>query len=128
MPTEAQVLDALRPVEDPEIRQSIVELDMVRGIAVHGDRVAVAAKDTPEGVEIWVDDDGPGIDPEHFEEAFAPFVRLDDARNQNETGVGLGLAIAREVARGHGGEVTLERSALGGLRATMRLPLAEAGR
>jgi two-component system osmolarity sensor histidine kinase EnvZ len=102
--------------------------NLVMNAAVHGDRVAVAAKDTPEGVEIWVDDDGPGIDPEHFEEAFAPFVRLDDARNQNETGVGLGLAIARDVARGHGGEVTLERSALGGLRATMRLPLAEAGR
>ncbi len=102
--------------------------NLVMNAAVHGDRVAVAAKDTPEGVEIWVDDDGPGIDPEHFEEAFAPFVRLDDARNQNETGVGLGLAIARDVARGHGGEVTLERSALGGLRATMRLPLAQGAR
>ena len=102
--------------------------NLVMNAAVHGDRVAVAAKDTANGVEISVDDDGPGIDPEHFEQAFAPFVRLDDARNQNETGVGLGLAIARDVARGHGGEVTLERSALGGLRATMRLPLADGDR
>ncbi|HTD51309.1 MAG TPA: iron-sulfur cluster assembly protein, partial [Acidimicrobiia bacterium] len=49
MPTEAQVLDALRPVEDPEIRQSIVELDMVRGIAVNGDRVGVTVALTVAG-------------------------------------------------------------------------------
>ena len=52
----------------------------------------------------------------------SPSRRLDEARNQNDKGVGLGLAIARDVARGHGGEVTLDRSALGGLRAVVRLP------
>ena len=64
----------------------------------------------------------PGIPDDRHEEAFAPFGRLDEARNQNAKGVGLGLAIARDIIRGHGGDVTLDRSELGGLRALVTLP------
>jgi two-component system osmolarity sensor histidine kinase EnvZ len=72
---------------------------------------------------VTVDDDGPGIPSGMREEVFKPFLRLDDARNQDEGGTGLGLAIARDIARSHGGDITLGDSPLGGLRATVRVPV-----
>jgi two-component system osmolarity sensor histidine kinase EnvZ len=72
---------------------------------------------------ITVDDDGPGIPAAMREEVFKPFLRLDDARNQDEGGSGLGLSIARDIARSHGGDITLADSPMGGLRATVKVPV-----
>ena len=69
-----------------------------------------------------VDDNGPGIPAEQREDVFRPFFRLDAARNQNEGGTGLGLSIARDIARSHGGDITLDDSPMGGLRAIIRVP------
>ena len=97
--------------------------NLVMNAAAHGQSVELSASRALNGsLEIIVDDDGPGIAPDRYEEAFKAFARLDDSRNQNIKGVGLGLAIARDVARGHGGDITLSPSPLGGLRATMLLP------
>ena len=89
----------------------------------YGALVAVSAVCEQRFVTIQVDDDGPGIPPEHREDVFRPFLRLDEARNQDESGSGLGLAIARNIARSHGGDIALATSTLGGLRASIRIPV-----
>ena len=70
---------------------------------------------------VTVDDDGSGVPAVDRERVFERFVRLDDAREREAGGSGLGLAIAREIARDQGGDVTLEDSPLGGLRAVLTL-------
>ncbi|MBU6406356.1 MAG: HAMP domain-containing protein [Alphaproteobacteria bacterium] len=96
--------------------------NLIDNAVAHGGAVQVETAATGQGVEVRVDDDGPGIDPTLYEDAFRPFSRLDETRTRNAKGVGLGLAIARDVARAHGGEITLSKSPLGGLRAALRLP------
>jgi len=89
----------------------------------HGSQVAVSLTQDERLVEIAVEDNGPGIPEPRREEAFRPFHRLDEGRNLQTGGSGLGLAIARDIARAHGGDIVLSDSALGGLRATIRLPV-----
>jgi two-component system osmolarity sensor histidine kinase EnvZ len=84
--------------------------------------VGVKATHTRGWLTLHIDDDGPGIPEERREDVFRPFFRLDQARNQDEGGTGLGLSIARDIARGHGGDITLEDSPMGGLRAVIRVP------
>ncbi|HUO02842.1 MAG TPA: ATP-binding protein [Rhizomicrobium sp.] len=88
-----------------------------------GRHVAVSLSRHDRYAEIAVEDDGPGIPEGRREEAFRPFHRLDEGRNLQIGGSGLGLAIARDIARAHGGDIVLEKSAMGGLKATIRLPL-----
>ena len=85
--------------------------------------VYVAAIKKGEVVEITVDDNGPGIPEVHRESVFKPFFRIDPSRNAETGGVGLGLTIARDVVRNHGGDLLLEESTAGGLRALIRLPI-----
>jgi two-component system, OmpR family, osmolarity sensor histidine kinase EnvZ len=88
----------------------------------HGSHVWLTGTVVSDGIDILVDDDGPGIPPAHRARVFRPFVRLDSSRNPSTGGVGLGLTIARDVARNHGGDVRLEKSPQGGLRARVHLP------
>jgi two-component system, OmpR family, osmolarity sensor histidine kinase EnvZ len=122
----AEILVASDPGLTATVRPNAIRralANLVMNAAAHGEHVRVAARRASDTeLEIVVDDDGPGIPAEQYEEAFKAFARLDESRNQNTKGVGLGLAIARDVARGHGGDITLGRSPLGGLRAVVRLP------
>jgi two-component system, OmpR family, osmolarity sensor histidine kinase EnvZ len=89
----------------------------------HGSKVTVSLQRDERMVEIAVEDNGPGIPEARREEAFRPFHRLDEGRNLQSGGSGLGLAIARDITRAHGGELVLGYSSMGGLKATVRLPV-----
>jgi len=97
--------------------------NLVSNAARFANTIAITGHRDHRWLTVTVDDDGPGIPPEMREDVFKPFLRLDDARNQNEGGTGLGLAIARDIARSHGGDIMLGDSPLGGLRATVRVPV-----
>jgi signal transduction histidine kinase len=90
----------------------------------YGQRAHVRVEDTPSALHIVVADDGPGIPPTELEKVFEPFYRLDPSRSRDSGGVGLGLAIARNIARAHGGDLILRNRAQGGLEAVLTLPRA----
>nr|WP_167591713.1 ATP-binding protein [Jiella endophytica] len=96
--------------------------NLVANALRHGDRVQMTVTHDARWLSIVVEDNGPGIAADQREEVFKPFVRLDTARNLDAGGTGLGLAIARDIARAHGGDILLSDSALGGLRALIRIP------
>jgi two-component system osmolarity sensor histidine kinase EnvZ len=97
--------------------------NLVSNAARFASTVSITGHRDHRWLTVTVDDDGPGIPSQLREEVFKPFLRLDDARNQDEGGTGLGLAIARDIARSHGGDITLGDSPLGGLRAAVRIPV-----
>ncbi|HEX8418053.1 MAG TPA: ATP-binding protein [Methylobacterium sp.] len=113
---EGEATVTLRP---DAVRRCLFNL--AANAARYGDSVAIVGKREARAFFVSIDDDGPGIPAEQREEVFKPFVRLDDSR-QDAGGSGLGLSIARDIARSHGGDVTLHDSPLGGLRATVRIP------
>jgi two-component system, OmpR family, osmolarity sensor histidine kinase EnvZ len=98
-------------------------LNIVSNAARFAPRVNIQAENDASFITITVQDDGPGIPEDMLEEVFRPFFSLDDSRNQNVKSTGLGLAITRDIIRGHGGEITLHKSSLGGLKAVVRVPI-----
>lgn len=97
------------------VRRAITNL--VDNARRHARHIALAAARQGRAVQVMVDDDGPGISPERRESVFRPFESSEDG------GTGLGLTIARDIVRAHGGDIVLEESPLGGLRARIRLPI-----
>jgi two-component system osmolarity sensor histidine kinase EnvZ len=97
--------------------------NLVSNALRYGTKVRLWAMRGRTSVEITIDDNGPGIPPDKYEDVFRPFFRLDESRNVDTGGVGLGLTIARDVARSHGGDVALASSPLGGLRVVVRIPV-----
>ena len=113
--------EAALPLRPNAFKRAIANL--VQNAKRYGKRVRVAVVRIGDHVEILIDDDGPGIPPTKRAYVFQPFVRLEPSRNPATGGTGLGLTIARDIVRGHGGELTLEEAPAGGLRAIVRLPI-----
>ncbi len=104
----------------PAVRRAIVNL-VDNGLA-WGGKVVVSVTDRGEHVEVTVADDGPGIPVDQRERVFEPFARLDPSRNRDTGGAGLGLSIARDAIRAHGGDIALGEASPHGLVATISLP------
>lgn len=96
--------------------------NLVGNAIAYAGRAEISLHNSSGGVTIWVDDDGPGIPRDKYEDALKPFTRLEESRSQNVPGTGLGLALANDATRRAGGRLTLHSSPLGGLRVEMKLP------
>ena len=116
---EAAIVHACRPVA---LKRALTNL--VRNAVTYGGSAEVTIRKTAGEILIDVADNGPGIPDADMERAFTPFERLDPARSAETGGAGLGLTIARTIARAHGGDVRLANRPEGGLVATIALPAA----
>ncbi len=116
--TEGEITAAVRP---NGFKRCVTNL--VDNAARYAKHVSVRVERRGDAIEVTIDDDGPGIPEDLREEVFRPFYRLESSRNPGTGGVGLGLSIARDIIRGHGGDIELGDSPNGGLRARLILPL-----
>jgi two-component system osmolarity sensor histidine kinase EnvZ len=108
------------PVRPKVFKRCLINL--IDNAIRYAEHVSLRVGKREDFVDIIIDDDGPGIPEESREDVFKPFFRIEESRNLKTGGVGLGLSIARDVVRGHGGDIELDTSPVGGLRARIKLP------
>ena len=108
------------PLKINALKRAITNI--VNNAIQYGSSVNIHADKKNGNIEILVDDSGPGIPKNQREDVFKPFYRLDNSRSPDRGGTGLGLTIARDSVRAHGGDLVLESSPSGGTRAKLRLP------
>ena len=113
--------DLVLPLKRNAFKRALTNL--VSNAVRYGDKIVIRAATEGNWLRVEVDDNGPGIPEAERENVFRPFYRIDQARNQDSANSGLGLAIARDIAKSHGGTVTLGESSMGGLRAIISVPL-----
>lgn len=109
------------PLKRSAFKRAITNL--VSNAVRYGDKIIIRVAKEQGWVRIEVDDNGPGIPEAERTAVFRPFYRLDEARSQGDGSTGLGLAIARDIVRGHGGDIKLGESTIGGLRAVISVPI-----
>jgi len=88
----------------------------------YAENIKIELKKTNNNIIILVDDDGPGIKKKYYDNVFKPFFKIDKSRGGSKSSVGLGLSIASDVIRSHGGKITLDESPMNGLRVKVFLP------
>ena len=97
-------------------------VNLINNALSYGNEVEIQTAKTVSSVMFLIDDDGPGIKEEEFENVFKPFYRTDQSRSQNKSGVGLGLSITNDIIKSHGGQISLGKSPKNGLRVKILLP------
>ena len=122
--------DTITPINietiDAEIRISAMRraiTNLSSNACREGTKVEISLLKQSSHAVIIIDDNGPGIKEENFTDVFKPFYRIETSRNLTTGGLGLGMTIARDIARSHGGDVKLNKSPLGGLRAILSIPI-----
>jgi len=113
--------------ENPEmdIRPNSIKrclINLIDNALAYGQKAEIFTKKMMNNMVILIDDDGPGIPESEYQNVLKPFYRIDKSRGQNKSGVGLGLSIANDIIRSHGGNISLEKSPLNGLRVKVSLP------
>lgn len=98
-------------------------MNLINNARKYGTQVMVRAHRADDLITVVIADDGPGIDPAHYEDVFKPFYRIEGSRNLSTGGVGLGLPIAQDIVHSHGGEIGLGRAPQGGLMVTVTVPV-----
>jgi len=96
--------------------------NLIDNALAYGQKAEIFTKKMMNNMVILIDDDGPGIPKSEYQNVLKPFYRIDKSRGQNKSGVGLGLSIANDIIRSHGGNIALEKSPLNGLRVKVSLP------
>ncbi len=119
IPKNIQIVDAKVRIND--LRRAITNL--TSNACRESKNVEISLIKKEKNALIIIDDDGPGIKEKDYSSVFKAFYRIESSRNLSTGGLGLGLTIARDIARSHGGEIKLEKSNLGGLRATLSVPI-----
>ena len=130
--------DVVKKYENKEIKVSISEdlkinirpnsikrclANLMDNSFAYGKKVEITVNKIENSLIVFVDDDGPGIPEQEYQNVIKPFYRVDKSRGQNKSGVGLGLSIANDIIRSHGGNLALDKSPLNGLRVKISLPL-----
>ena len=96
--------------------------NLIDNALAYGQKAEIFTNKIMNNIVILIDDDGPGIPKSEYQNVLKPFYRIDKSRGQNKLGVGLGLSIANDIIRSHGGNISLEKSPLNGLRVKVSLP------
>ncbi len=119
IPKIIETVDAKVRVSD--LRRAITNL--TSNACRESNRIEISLIKKEKNANIIIDDNGPGIDEKDYSSVFKAFYRIENSRNLSTGGLGLGLTIARDIARSHGGEIKLKKSPLGGLRAILLIPI-----
>ena len=98
-------------------------INLIENAVRYSEKIIVELNSDNGNIIVNISDNGPGIPKNKYDEVFKPFFTLDPSRNKLKGESGLGLTISRDIVRSHGGDISLSKSSLGGLKVTVGLPI-----